>query len=984
MKIRLAYLYISLTILFSLFSYASERYDSSNKETLIFDEIGTLTFTTTDKKATTSTKYKTIGFTIFNETRTKSTVLMLTESSSKDLGNGNVETTFVTDKDTVFKRIGEASEEWQKELYLNGGTVILDGVFTIIENNKKLGSLEDEGRKDVGEVYYTIETIKGARSWEKPKDLEQYFNRKIEFPANPNFITGKAYIKHFTDTGIPLQAFDKKIILEEGENYRIAETNINGYDFIGSKIGYDVLPSGSLSQTKDYEIIYNGKNENIYIYYYYKYKDINIKLSEGAGVIGHNKKGVSIFDVTKGIPSGEKLYINVSTNKYIAQFSINIVGGIHKYTTSTFKGYDDNENPIYIEVVHEIPYSYYKIGSLEVYELDRVETSNYALPNGSITMTPDSKYYTSPTLEFNQDGGVLANGSNVTVWNDRLVIDGQVILDNRSVSQYGPSPNTLNIPLIHDMAIYKEEILIDKALLNKPDTKSSTTAYYKYIGGINGSGIKTINIPTNPVTIHTPVYCDGRMFDDKSFNQEIKPVSNRASIILGKSSKFEIITEGEHKNIPGYGNRDYISYISKKQARFPFDIYFNTLINDKNKFLPKNTWVDIPQEQSLVDIFIPTWVKEGDYEVEYRSIAINSPNDNAKTEKIANIDINNYIAVDSSPVRIIGRLYGFKISDIEDYPLWEEVFRVKKGSLEHNDTYYTVGLKNENGLSNKNFLPFTLPILNGSHPSIKNIGSLATGYTFKFECETIGDYYNDKDCIEIIPSFYYISKDGKETKEVDLWYSEYFNGKNNYFIKIGSDIDKENVKYIRLGDPDRGVLEKEIKETSNILGIKEEAFKNQRAKLGWFDRIILAKPLRTFIGNTEDLPTGIDANIVKKSVQHYYGEYYLPNLLYAAPKGHDVISYSRKNNGINGKESFWLKDGYIVVNFKIETIKNGEFENPILSYFSGVNANMWKIEGYQNNKVDYSNISFSLRDGDIVFYDLDKKASDDYNSRGTH
>ena len=83
----------------------------------------------------------------------------------------------------------------------------------------------------------------------------------------------------------------------------------------------------------------------------------------------------------------------------------------------------------------------------------------------------------------------------------------------------------------------------------------------------------------------------------------------------------------------------YISYISKKQVRLPFDIYFNTLTNDKNKFLPKNTWVDIPQEQSLVDIFIPTWVKEGDYEVEYRSIAINSPNDNAKAEKIANIDI---------------------------------------------------------------------------------------------------------------------------------------------------------------------------------------------------------------------------------------------------------------------------------------------------------------------------------------------------------
>ena len=49
-------------------------------------------------------------------------------------------------------------------------------------------------------------------------------------------------------------------------------------------------------------------------------------------------------------------------------------------------------------------------------------------------------------------------------------------------------------------------------------------------------------------------------------------------------------------------------------------------------------------------IYIPTWVKEGDYEIEFREIAANAPNLN-NTEHLANLDINNYVAVRSSPVK---------------------------------------------------------------------------------------------------------------------------------------------------------------------------------------------------------------------------------------------------------------------------------------------------------------------------------------------
>ena len=72
------------------------------------------------------------------------------------------------------------------------------------------------------------------------------------------------------------------------------------------------------------------------------------------------------------------------------------------------------------------------------------------------------------------------------------------------------------------------------------------------------------------------------------------------------------------------------------------------------------------------------------------------------------------------------------------------------------------------------------------------------------------------------------------------------------------------------------------------------------------------------------------------------------------------------------------------MNFRIETVKNGDFDNPLLSYWEAPYCNMFRREGFSYTKTDYYEVTFELRDGDIVFYDTNKRSSDDYRVGGTH
>jgi len=79
-----------------------------------------------------------------------------------------------------------------------------------------------------------------------------------------------------------------------------------------------------------------------------------------------------------------------------------------------------------------------------------------------------------------------------------------------------------------------------------------------------------------------------------------------------------------------------------------------------------------------------------------------------------------------------------------------------------------------------------------------------------------------------------------------------------------------------------------------------------------------------------------------------------------------------------------LQDGYVIVNFNIETIDNGDTDKPRLQYHKGPLANQWKMEGFKYNFNDPYGNNFNLIDGDVLFYHGDNSSFSDFDSNVTH
>ena len=157
-----------------------------------------------------------------------------------------------------------------------------------------------------------------------------------------------------------------------------------------------------------------------------------------------------------------------------------------------------------------------------------------------------------------------------------------------------------------------------------------------------------------------------------------------------------------------------------------------------------------------------------------------------------------------------------------------------------------------------------------------------------------------------------------------------------------------------------------------------------------FHHILLSDNFRTYIGKnvspTGTIPAAVDEDIVSMSKQKWYGEYYLPSQVYVVPKDFDLAEYEEQHGGFHFREDFWLKNGYIMVQFDIKTVNGGK---TYLSYINEENAkqgycNMWKLEGMTYTRTDADGVTWNLEDGDTFLYVTDKRTGLDYVAGGTH
>ncbi|WP_433943212.1 DUF5704 domain-containing protein [Paenibacillus sp. SN-8-1] len=777
-------------------------------------------------------------------------------------------------------------------------------------------------------------------------------------------------------------------------------------------------------------------------------------------ILGDDAANGRHFDAVKAIPTSENLYGQAWGMNYLFQHTFaNMKGTIDyrckvdvTYTRTWKEKQPDTTDPDGKPVKHPdldksdtvtIPYSfnleprhysYWEIKQLEVYGINHAEMQNYALPGGNVYMTPQG--YTPPDIDvdnssdvndhvFPKDTGtisftppVLATSGyapleipNHTailkglgeaqtmppdVKNDRLTFNGLTIMYDNTVSSSGPAPTSIPAPTrIPDKMLYEDQQLISSSLVNSADTPSTGSLYYDLLPeSLNGSSDKEFPISNiNNVTVHTPVVNYSSVSDDAEHNQKTKPAQGRSAVILDRPFVIHIPTSGQHTNNPGYGNRDYAKYLRYKQVKFPFDVY-NA---DRTQYIYKGTWVDIPITQDYTTFFIPVWVNEGNYDVEFRSIAENAPSSFGEQSN-ANMNLTNHAAVDTIPIEVIGRMYDFHVTDIADY-LWETVFRTHKMTSTSSGRSYWAGLQGIDGAQRGNIHPYTLPIHPGSHPDpgYKNV-AVKTGYHFKFDLKTKGNMYDVQDSIRITPSFYYTSEDGKIRTPIDIYYKAGDKG----FVRIGSAEDTDQ-RYVVLNDRLRNIPLEELQDTAlykydqyynfgQVGEISRDTFLQsyidklsmKKTPVGGLKLLQLPEAVRTFVGPKEGIPYGVDVQRANASIQKWYGEYSLPADIYGVVAGTNLAEYGRTHQGLTDRSPVFLKNGYFIVNFNLETIDQGNLKEPHLQYIHAPLMNQWKLEGFNNNFMNPYGRTYTLQDGDVVFYHTDKSSRDDFRSSVTH
>lgn len=967
--------------------YSTSTYDKNEK--LEFDKDGNLVMTTYDKTATSNVTYQTIGWTIKRSqgsvSGNESIRIKLTASAASKVDPNNSAYEyhyFQCTKETIFNQIEHGSQEWMHELYTNGGTVYLDAIMTVCEGGVPKGGMTADG-KVYGEVYFTYDGIAGARNWADKQSLRSHFNKSVDFPPNVKLLYG-TYEVHYMELteGSDQDAFslgylgyDKGKTKLKKEMIQFTPENLSGehLKYIKTKIIYK-------KHTKSMKSIYtNGgytvdNSSLIYSYvkvFHYFKREQTEETEEHTIQYGNdfihfvNRLKISAedkddpkFDVEKGIPTSEKIRVDGVAQKFAYELTyINHTGfQIVPVKARILYRLQNEEYPQGSEILTKIQtyyvkrdYSYYTIERYKIWYLDSVIARNYSFaeneivwkdfysPNVNVEMDQES-YITIPESSVTINVGMLQNeeqlnmlavqiqmavennGAQLQVMNDTFMIDGEKIMTEGPFDTEADPPKMLSDA--HPVSFEDENLPIINAKQNGT-WESQAEAVYCLYG--EGQSISYEIYHVNPVVIHTPVICQADTSNEISFNQQIHPTSDN-SLILGRDFQIQLSTTGLHQEYPGYGKRDYNKYTKYRQVRFPFPVYY------KEQYIAENQWINLEKETE--SFYLPIGVDEGGYYVQFRALALNYESvggGSARTEQNANLSIENYAAVDQAAVTVVGRMYGMEITDVIDRPRWTNVFyQTYAGGVVPTGRTYRIGDRNCNGVPLENWSEqFVFPILGGSHPYNKMAGSVRLGYRIKFRLKTIGNMRGENDQIVLKPAYYYVHKNTKERKRVDLY------------------------------------TKKELQKISQKL-VLEPA-----------DRIYQAVTQK----NVDSLERQ------QSSLQIWHGEYSLPPDIYFVPYGTDMKSYvSSKGGRIRQDDPLFLQDGYLIVQFQIQSVSNQKLHLDYVNVENNGRAycNMWKTEGFFYERVDNRGCVWKFSDGDMFVFDTKRTMYDDYHSVGTH
>lgn len=804
------------------------------RERLEFDAEGNLQMTTHDKKATSAIRYATVGWTIkrydmpIDAPGQECAYIKLYQHSDIQYREdpeqaGYLYCYYYGDKEEIYNAIGVVSKEWQHQLYAYGGTVYIDSILTIREYDVLLGGLIDSNGNDWGEVYYTYEGISEARPWASKESLRTHFNKSVFYPPR---VKEKEY----------------------GYTQSVINTVTRTYN-----------PTGTFR-------------------------------------IGAGEKGQEYFDVTAGIPTGKSLYIDGEVDAYRYEIiftkmrvKLKIPIAVQTQYQLRWTDYHGNQTQEVRTVTRwyyiERQADYWKLSNMEFSYLNQLLVENYAFTDESVLLedfqyTPEVKerryknYYDYLKLPEYEDllvtedvvieeygtagikpsipdtdyqSLVEAEFGEIQVRNDSLKIDNKTVLKSQWESKATAPVKSSEIPntIAH---IYEKDYQIPHTKKNATDNPTTITAYYK---NIEDAKVQEIQIQgCNSVSIHTPVCASLSGERQKAYNQLMQPQSEDIVFILGGEGKLTIHTYGTHKDIQGYGSRDYSQYVKKSCLKIPFDVIYN------DNYIEAETWFTV--EQGEIVLQIPVGVPEGYYDIKLRNYANNYKavtNEDAHVQSEVNLKTSNYIAADTLTVRVVGRIYGLSIGS----------------------TDYRVGNKDENGVDT------------GYTRVFPYVRSSWKNTTIPFSLKTIGDVEADTR-IKIILTGYHIAKDGSR-QEVALYD---YHADTDTIVKRKSQLDltQSDCKYIG---------------TSADYQVKDSAIANAGMQK-WSGNLNFGENVYV-IPATQTLSSAV----TKEELEQYRirDGYLLLNFeIWTVQDGSRYLTYLNRENYEKGYCSMWKTEGY--------------------------------------------------------------------------
>ena len=375
---------------------------------------------------------------------------------------------------------------------------------------------------------------------------------------------------------------------------------------------------------------------------------------------------------------------------------------------------------------------------------------------------------------------------------------------------------------------------------------------------------------------------------------------------------------------------------------------------------------------------------------------------------------------------------------MQDYPFCPTKQEKKSGTLNRigkESVRYTVDGKVTNNWDIRNTLPFS----NGSSQVYEADGTLRKNNTFAFTIRTVANLFDETDdYIKIKPTFRWVSKDGsvvKEHDELNIYYKKYGEDGIYDFTEYGSTMDTKELNTTSIAEikfdgsyyaedlsidrtlyqddaefskdhANKGLYElnhEEIPTWPREVYPSANAYLRKETESYSLSEIVLDNNLRLLTGNLEQLERNLDKeqpyleyikddgrNITeysdpdiwykhRESMQTWFGEYWIPDQIYITDKDVDIYEYLDEEGYIDGTEDFWIKDGFLVLNFDIVTVNNGVEH---LTYHGGT-KDQWTLQGPKEDattgeEVIGEDIVVPTRPGDVAIIDITKSTKDRY------